>query len=316
MSIVGAVFTCLLAVPFLLGEVAGVAFLSVAVSLPAAGCLILVVIENALFWHLLKAPTAHGRRVMDALDGFRLYLSVGEAERLNIVNPPERTPELFERYLPYALALDVENDWAAQFTDILARATAEGYSPAWSVGQSGQRVFLGHQFLGHGPRLSLGQRRRREFRRRRRRRRRRRLVASTPDAAAPRLGGSRRAMSGRQRSGRRVSAWAAMSATPPPAPETLARRQRLLDHCTVLSPMLRSANSPGCMVATGTIPDLPAAPTGASGRCFREVMAAPAFPLDSAAIHARYGIACGCRVSLGSGEMPRARTLHTTPNHQ
>jgi len=32
------------------------------------------------------------------------------------------TPELFERYLPYALALDVEQAWAERFSDVLARA--------------------------------------------------------------------------------------------------------------------------------------------------------------------------------------------------
>lgn len=134
LSIIGAAFACLFALPFVLGELAALAFLSIAVSWPAAACLAAIAVETAIFRHLLKAPTKAGRRVMDALEGFRLYLRVGERERLNMLTPPERTPELFERYLPYALALDVENDWAAQFADVLARAAAEGYQPVWYVG--------------------------------------------------------------------------------------------------------------------------------------------------------------------------------------
>jgi len=136
MSLAGALLACLFAVPFLIGEVVGVALLSLAVSLPAAGCLAVIAVLNAVFWHLLKAPTKAGRKIMDAIEGFRLYLSVGERERLNLLNPPERTPELFEKYLPYALALDVENAWAAQFAEVLAKAAAEGYAPAWYVGHA------------------------------------------------------------------------------------------------------------------------------------------------------------------------------------
>ncbi|WP_368482901.1 hypothetical protein [Desulfovibrio sp. DV] len=44
--------------------------------------------------------------------------------------------------------------------------------------QPGHGIFHGHQFLGHGPRFDIGQRRGRRFRRRRRRRRGRRLVAA------------------------------------------------------------------------------------------------------------------------------------------
>ena len=135
-TLVGAALACLLLVPLWIGELVGVALLSIAVSLPAAGCLILLAILNAVFWHLLKAPTQTGRRVMDAIEGFRLYLSVGERERLNLLNPPERTPALFEKYLPYALALDVENAWAAQFADVLDKAVVEGYAPGWYVGPS------------------------------------------------------------------------------------------------------------------------------------------------------------------------------------
>jgi uncharacterized membrane protein len=100
--------------------------------------LLVLIILNCLFFHLLKAPTLQGRRVMDQMEGFKLYLSVAEKERLEMFHPPKKTPELFEKYLPYALALDVENEWSEQFAEVLARAQAEGraYSPVWYHGSS------------------------------------------------------------------------------------------------------------------------------------------------------------------------------------
>ena len=89
---------------------------------------------------MLKAPTVTGRKVMDELEGFRMYLATAEKERLNMLNPPDRTPELFEKYLPYALALDVENEWSEQFADVLAKASVDpngnGYRPRWYRGSS------------------------------------------------------------------------------------------------------------------------------------------------------------------------------------
>ena len=67
-----------------------------------------------------------------------MYMSVAEKDRLQALNPPEKTPELFEKYLPYALALDVENEWSEQFAEVLAKAQVEGqpYAPAWYQGSS------------------------------------------------------------------------------------------------------------------------------------------------------------------------------------
>ncbi len=95
---------------------------------------------NLLFRYLLKAPTLEGRTIMDEIEGFRMYLATAEQERLNLLHPPERTPELFEKYLPYAMALDVETEWGEQFEDVLAKAAADtdgGYRPRWYYGRRG-----------------------------------------------------------------------------------------------------------------------------------------------------------------------------------
>lgn len=93
---------------------------------------------NLIFLRLLKAPTVSGRRIMDEIEGFRMYLSVAEKDRLNLLNPPEETPELFEKFLPYALALDVEQQWGERFAVVLARAAVDsrGYHPIWYAGDA------------------------------------------------------------------------------------------------------------------------------------------------------------------------------------
>lgn len=96
---------------------------------------------NVLFRYLLKAPTLQGRGIMDEIEGFRMYLSTAEQERLNLLHPPDRTPELFERYLPYAMALDVETEWGEQFQDVFAKAAEDSggghYHPLWYRGRHG-----------------------------------------------------------------------------------------------------------------------------------------------------------------------------------
>jgi len=114
----------------------------------------LIVTVNFMFYHLMKAPTIYGRRIMDQIEGFKLYLSVAEKQGLDMRNPPEKTPQLFEKFLPYALALDVENQWSEQFADVLAQAgMGSDYSPTWytgnnwhSLGISGMAHNLGSSF--------------------------------------------------------------------------------------------------------------------------------------------------------------------------
>ena len=94
---------------------------------------------NLIFYYLMPAPTVAGRQVLDQIEGFRLYLTTAEEKRLDALNPPEKTPELFERYLPYAMALDCENAWNKKFASVLAAAAAAGAASAWYVssGHSG-----------------------------------------------------------------------------------------------------------------------------------------------------------------------------------
>ncbi len=50
--------------------------------------------------------------------GFKQFLSVTDTERFAFHNAPEKNPEVFMKYLPYAIALKVEKEWAKAFEGI------------------------------------------------------------------------------------------------------------------------------------------------------------------------------------------------------
>jgi len=137
----GAIFISLFALPFVAAEIFVGYIFARSSSIPTVLTLLMMGPFTCWFHHLLKAPTRGGRKLMDALEGFKQYLSVAEEDRLAALHPPEKTPELFEAYLPYALALDVEQEWSERFADVLAGAGreqgGEGYSPAWYSSRSG-----------------------------------------------------------------------------------------------------------------------------------------------------------------------------------
>ena len=99
--------------------------------------LISIFIINTVFYFLLKKPTLQGRRLLDKTEGFKKYLEVAEQEELNFKHPPRKTPKLFETYLPYALALGVENEWAEQFTNVFnTQDDNKDYKPSWYSGSN------------------------------------------------------------------------------------------------------------------------------------------------------------------------------------
>jgi uncharacterized membrane protein YgcG len=170
-SLGGAIFLSLFALPFLGGEIAGLVVLGYVTSAVVILILLAMIALNYLFHYLLKAPTHAGRVLLDKIEGFKMFLAAVEKDRLNFFNPPERTPYLFEKYLPYALALGVEQQWSEQFSEVLAQAGERrvAYSPGWYSGTSwshlgagGFASSLGSSFSGaissssHAPGSSSG----------------------------------------------------------------------------------------------------------------------------------------------------------------
>ncbi|MCC2112211.1 MAG: DUF2207 domain-containing protein, partial [Hyphomicrobiales bacterium] len=108
------------------------------VYLPLA--VLVIAVSLVAFFFLMRAPTVVGRKVMDEIEGFKLYLSVAETERLNLMGAPDLNATLYEKYLPYAIGLGVEQPWSEAFEANLARTAPESgsgsYQPHWYRGSA------------------------------------------------------------------------------------------------------------------------------------------------------------------------------------
>lgn len=106
---------------------------------PGAIAAISIVVINVGFGLTMRAATVQGRKIMDQIEGFKLYMETAEKERLNIHGAPDLTVERFEKILPYAVALGVEKPWSEHFEKELARNAVnpddQSYNPAWHTGR-------------------------------------------------------------------------------------------------------------------------------------------------------------------------------------
>ncbi|HMD86441.1 MAG TPA: DUF2207 domain-containing protein [Terriglobia bacterium] len=131
---------CLL---FFIGEVAGLGVLAWAASTGVAVVLVLLVVINYLFHCLLKASTRSGRALLGQIEGFRMFLTTTEWGHRDARIARKFTLDLFERFLPYAMALNVEKVWSEKFAASQAQTAPEGtadYSPVWYTGPGWNRL--------------------------------------------------------------------------------------------------------------------------------------------------------------------------------
>ncbi|MFA5030309.1 MAG: DUF2207 domain-containing protein [Patescibacteria group bacterium] len=84
-----------------------------------------------IYGKIMPQKTVHGAEIKEEVQGFRWFLSVTETERLKFHNAPEKKPDQFMEFLPYAMVFGVEKAWAAQFKDMYIEA------PGWYEGQPG-----------------------------------------------------------------------------------------------------------------------------------------------------------------------------------
>ncbi|MCK9488314.1 MAG: DUF2207 domain-containing protein [Xanthomonadales bacterium] len=104
---------------------------------------VLMLLVAVSFASLVQAPTPEGRKLLDWIQGLKLYLGVAERQELSALPGPGQPPPLdaarYQQLLPYAVALDVEEAWTRQFT-LAAGATAAaaaGAGLAWYRGAGG-----------------------------------------------------------------------------------------------------------------------------------------------------------------------------------
>ena len=124
--------------------------------------LVLTLVLHGVFGWLMKAPTAQGRKLLDEIEGLRLYLGVAERDELaRLAKPggpeaPSPDPERYQALLPYALALEVEEAWTKHFTAAVGAAQAEqtARSMGWYRGSPGSMATLGAMSHSLGSALS------------------------------------------------------------------------------------------------------------------------------------------------------------------
>ena len=81
-----------------------------------------------IYSFFMPARTATGVQGQEHILGLREYLSIAEKDRLEYHNDPERTPERFDKLLPFAMVLGVEKEWAALFEDVYREDEPGWYS--------------------------------------------------------------------------------------------------------------------------------------------------------------------------------------------
>jgi uncharacterized membrane protein YgcG len=89
------------------------------------------------FGWFMPARTQTGARALEGILGFEDFLDHVEADRFNRMI---KTPEMFEKFLPFAMALGVEKNWSKAFQGIYTQP------PQWYQGSYGP-VFYPNMFV-------------------------------------------------------------------------------------------------------------------------------------------------------------------------
>lgn len=82
-----------------------------------------IIIDNYLFFQLVKRYTEEGQVVKEDIEGFKMFINTAKDDDF-----ADKTPEMFDKYFPYAYVLGLQNKWAEKFESVLNDA---GYSPSW-----------------------------------------------------------------------------------------------------------------------------------------------------------------------------------------
>ena len=151
---ISAVFLTMFSLPFVFGEIVGIGLFASFTGVGFALVVGALVLTNVLFFHLLKAPTIEGRKLLDRIAGLRLYLGVAERDELAAQKAPPLTTEEFQRFLPYALALGVEKTWADKFAAAVGPAAAAAAATAMVWYHGGNVSSLSNLAGGLGSSLS------------------------------------------------------------------------------------------------------------------------------------------------------------------
>jgi uncharacterized membrane protein len=84
------------------------------------------------FGWFMPAHTDQGERALEGVLGFEDFLAHVESDRFNRM---VKTPEMFEKFLPFAMALGVEKNWSKAFQGIYTQP------PSWYQGGYGTNFY-------------------------------------------------------------------------------------------------------------------------------------------------------------------------------
>lgn len=103
-------------------------------------CLATLLVIVATFYILLRRPTLKGRALLDQMSGFKMYLNGDGTSRFSAHASAEELGRRFEKYLPFAIALDAAAPWADEFQRALSASsiaqTGPPYRPLWYHGDN------------------------------------------------------------------------------------------------------------------------------------------------------------------------------------
>lgn len=144
----GAIFMTLFALPFIGGELFGIFTLANATSLITVIVFSVLAGSNFLYHELMKAPTRLGRQILDKIEGFKMFLAATEEDQIKRLAPVNWNSETFNRFLPYAIALEAEEQWASKFSSTVAAATAAAATASVAYSGALAATALGSGFAG------------------------------------------------------------------------------------------------------------------------------------------------------------------------
>ncbi|KKU37292.1 MAG: hypothetical protein UX51_C0027G0003, partial [Candidatus Azambacteria bacterium GW2011_GWF2_46_32] len=83
-----------------------------------AGFVGAVIVIPIMIMRLANKLTPQGIAALGKILGFKEFLQLTDKDKLRLLNAPELRPETFEKFLPYAMVLGVEDKWAQKFEGI------------------------------------------------------------------------------------------------------------------------------------------------------------------------------------------------------
>ncbi|MEZ4796161.1 MAG: DUF2207 domain-containing protein [Flavobacteriaceae bacterium] len=88
-----------------------------------------------IYQYLIRKPSIEKLKLKSLIDGFKMYMSAAEEKQIAHFNPPDLTPEIFEKLLPYAVVLGAEDVWGDKFQNLINKSLIDqSYQPTWYSG--------------------------------------------------------------------------------------------------------------------------------------------------------------------------------------